>query len=110
MIGLGSIGLAVARAAAGLGMHVQAWSRSLTRGLAEEKGIEYRATPADLVRDAGINIEEMENTIFRGGTTASCSLKLDRAPDADALDATQTVAVFCHVANCRLLSRSLVLR
>ncbi len=54
VIGLGSIGRAVARAAAGLGMHVQAWSRSLTRDIAEDAGIEYRATLADLVRDADV--------------------------------------------------------
>ncbi len=35
----------------------------------------------DELRNAGINIEEMENTILTGGTTASCTLKLDHEPD-----------------------------
>jgi D-3-phosphoglycerate dehydrogenase len=39
----------------------------------------------DELRNAGINVEEMENTIFSGGTTASCTLKLDTAPDNDHL-------------------------
>jgi D-3-phosphoglycerate dehydrogenase len=39
------------------------------------------ASVLDELKDAGINIEEMENTIFRGGATASCALKLDTAPD-----------------------------
>ena len=34
----------------------------------------------DILKDAGINIEEMENTIFSGGATAACALKLDRPP------------------------------
>jgi len=44
------------------------------------------ASELDLLKDAGINIEEMENTIFQGGATASCSLKLDKAPDAPLLE------------------------
>lgn len=44
------------------------------------------ASVLDELKDAGINIEEMENTIFRGATTASCALKLDRAPDEAHLD------------------------
>jgi len=44
------------------------------------------ASVLDELKDAGINVEEMENTIFQGGTTASCSLKLDKAPDAAHLD------------------------
>ena len=34
----------------------------------------------DELRNEGINIEEMENTIFEGGQAASCSLKLDDKP------------------------------
>jgi D-3-phosphoglycerate dehydrogenase len=48
------------------------------------------ASELDLLKDAGINIEEMENTIFQGGTTASCSLKLDKTPDADLLAKLRT--------------------
>jgi D-3-phosphoglycerate dehydrogenase / 2-oxoglutarate reductase len=44
------------------------------------------ASVLDELKDAGINIEEMENTIFQGAATASCALKIDRAPDADHLD------------------------
>ncbi|MFP4114298.1 MAG: NAD(P)-dependent oxidoreductase [Spirochaetota bacterium] len=44
------------------------------------------ATVLDELKDAGINIEEMENTIFQGGTTASCALKLDKAPDDSRLE------------------------
>lgn len=43
----------------------------------------------DELRNEGINVEEMQNTIFSGGTTASCSLKLDRAPDSDHLKRIQ---------------------
>ncbi len=39
----------------------------------------------DELKDAGVNVEEMENTIFQGGATASCALKLDRAPDVERL-------------------------
>ena len=34
----------------------------------------------DALREDGINIEEMENTIFEGGKTASCTLLLDDEP------------------------------
>ena len=48
------------------------------------------ASVLDELKDAGINIEEMENTIFEGAHTASCALKLDKAPDADHLDRIRT--------------------
>ncbi len=38
------------------------------------------ASVLDILRNEGVNIEEMENTIFRGGDAASCTLMLDRAP------------------------------
>ena len=34
----------------------------------------------DELRNEGINIEEMENTIFEGGEAACCTLKLDDKP------------------------------
>lgn len=34
----------------------------------------------DELRNGSINVEEMENTIFKGGDAASCTLLLDRAP------------------------------
>ncbi|MBN2287674.1 MAG: hypothetical protein JXI43_14600 [Tissierellales bacterium] len=45
IIGLGSIGKAVAKRAQGLDMHVVAWSRSLTAETAEALGIEYMDSP-----------------------------------------------------------------
>lgn len=41
----------------------------------------------DSLREAGINIEEMTNTIFDQSAAASCSLQLDDPPDADLLAA-----------------------
>ncbi|MFA6716834.1 MAG: NAD(P)-dependent oxidoreductase [Victivallales bacterium] len=37
----------------------------------------------DRLKDAGINVEEMENTIFEGDLAASCTLRLDTEPDKD---------------------------
>lgn len=34
----------------------------------------------DILREAGINVEEMENAVFSGGTAAVCTLKLDDEP------------------------------
>ncbi len=34
----------------------------------------------DRLKDAGINVEEMENTIFEGDQAASCALRLDTKP------------------------------
>jgi D-3-phosphoglycerate dehydrogenase len=38
------------------------------------------ASVLTLLREDGVNVEEMENTIFDGETAAACSLSLDRAP------------------------------
>ena len=48
IIGMGAIGRAVASRAKGFEMHTAAWSRSLTPERAEELGIEYCETPAEL--------------------------------------------------------------
>lgn len=40
----------------------------------------------DQLRDEDINIEDMQNLIFAGGETASCSLAVDKAPSATLLD------------------------
>ena len=48
ILGLGAIGKAVAQRAAGLGMKVAAWSRSLTPEAAEAQGIAYAASPEEL--------------------------------------------------------------
>lgn len=37
------------------------------------------------VRGGGINVEEMQNTVFSGGESACCSLKLDAAPSEEVL-------------------------
>jgi len=39
----------------------------------------------DALREADVNVEEMENAIFSGGTAAVCSLKLDQKPSDKAL-------------------------
>lgn len=39
-----------------------------------------------VLRDDGINVEEMENTIFRGGKAASCVLRVDKEPTGDIID------------------------
>jgi len=40
----------------------------------------------DELRNSGINVEEMENNIFSGATTATCTLRLDAAPDRASLE------------------------
>ncbi len=45
------------------------------------------ASVLDLLREDGVNIEEMENTIFDGETAAACSLSLDRAPSEQTIAA-----------------------
>lgn len=52
IIGVGSIGKAVAKRAQGLEMHVIAWSRSLTPEKAEELGIEYCDSPEKVAEKA----------------------------------------------------------
>jgi len=37
----------------------------------------------DALREDGINVEDMENNIFKGSTTAVASLKLDKVPSTD---------------------------
>lgn len=39
----------------------------------------------DVLKNVGINVEEMENTIFDGGHAASCNLILDKTPDGSSL-------------------------
>ncbi|OHE65027.1 MAG: hypothetical protein A2Z99_17750 [Treponema sp. GWB1_62_6] len=43
------------------------------------------ASVLDELRGEGVNIEEMENMIFEGGMTASCTLLLDDKPSEAAL-------------------------
>lgn len=44
------------------------------------------ASVLDELKQIGVNIEEMENTIFADGTAASCTLKLDDRPDAATIE------------------------
>ena len=48
ILGFGAIGKAVAERAAGLGMKVVAWSRSLTPEAAEAQGVDYASSPEEL--------------------------------------------------------------
>ena len=39
----------------------------------------------DALREADVNVEEMENAIFSGGTAAVCTLRLDQKPEKDTM-------------------------
>ena len=54
LIGVGRIGQEMIPRAAAFGMPVIAWSRSLTPDRAAELGVEFRATPLDVAREADI--------------------------------------------------------
>ena len=54
LVGVGKIGAEMIPRAQAFGMRVVAWSRSLTPERAAELGVEYKATPADVARDADI--------------------------------------------------------
>ncbi len=54
LVGVGRIGAEMIPRARAFGMSVIAWSRSLTPERAGELGVEYKATPAEVARDADI--------------------------------------------------------
>lgn len=54
LVGVGKIGAEMIPRAQAFGMRVVAWSRSLTPERASEFGVEYKASPADVARDADI--------------------------------------------------------
>ncbi|MEP6742014.1 MAG: 3-phosphoglycerate dehydrogenase family protein [bacterium] len=54
LIGVGKIGQEMIPRAQAFGMPVIAWSRSLTRERAAELGVEFKATPADVAREADV--------------------------------------------------------
>ncbi len=51
----------------------------------------------DNLKDQGINVEEMQNTIFNGGTTATCTLKLDDQPSKEIILALNAEEDIIHV-------------
>jgi D-3-phosphoglycerate dehydrogenase len=44
----------------------------------------------DELKNDGVNVEEMENMIFKGGKAASCTLKLDSEPSDEAVKNIKT--------------------
>ncbi|MGH9932658.1 MAG: 3-phosphoglycerate dehydrogenase family protein [Pyrinomonadaceae bacterium] len=54
LVGVGKIGAEMIPRAQAFGLRVVAWSRSLTPERAAELGIEYKASPADVARNADI--------------------------------------------------------
>lgn len=54
LVGVGKIGQEMIPRARAFGMPVIAWSRSLTPDRADELGVQYKATPADVARGADI--------------------------------------------------------
>ncbi len=54
LVGVGKIGAEMIPRANAFGMPVVAWSRSLTPERAADLGVEYKASPADVARDADI--------------------------------------------------------
>ena len=54
LVGLGNIGVQVARIAQGLGMHVIAWSRSLTDERAASLAIQRKMSPLDVAAEADV--------------------------------------------------------
>ena len=51
----------------------------------------------DHLKDLGINVEEMQNTVFSGGTTATCTLKLDSQPSEDVISELNEGKEIIHV-------------
>ena len=49
------------------------------------------------LKDQGINVEEMQNTIFSCNTTATCSLKLDSKPSNEIISALNDEKDIIHV-------------
>lgn len=51
----------------------------------------------DLLKQEGINVEEMENIIFDGAKAACCTLRLDQAPSTDLLAALRRNESVIHL-------------
>jgi D-3-phosphoglycerate dehydrogenase / 2-oxoglutarate reductase len=72
LIGVGRIGHQMIARAKAFGMHVIAWSRSLTPEAARELDIDYQASPADVARAADIvSVHVAANPQTRGMIDAS---------------------------------------
>lgn len=72
LIGVGRIGHQMIARAKAFGMHVIAWSRSLTPEAARELDIDYQASPADVARAADIvSVHVAANAQTRGMIDAS---------------------------------------
>ena len=46
----------------------------------------------DLLREDGVNVEEMENTIFDGADAACCTLQLDTPPSSETVSRLEAKA------------------
>jgi len=67
LVGVGKIGAEMIPRAQAFGMRVVAWSRSLTPECAAELGVEYKASPADVARDADmVSVHVALNADTRG--------------------------------------------
>jgi len=53
-----------------------------------------------MLKEEGINIEEMQNTIFSGGTTATCLLYLDKKPSDKTVSLMSAHADIIQVTGC----------
>lgn len=51
-----------------------------------------------LLREAGLNVQEMENTIFRGGQAAVARIQVNGVPDAAAIAAVASAPDVLHVS------------
>jgi D-3-phosphoglycerate dehydrogenase len=51
----------------------------------------------DGLREEGINVEEMENTIFAGALAACCSMLLDQSPSSSLVDSMRNNRDILHV-------------
>jgi D-3-phosphoglycerate dehydrogenase / 2-oxoglutarate reductase len=52
----------------------------------------------DGLREEGINVEEVENTIFAGAATACCSMLLDQQPSDSLLSSLRRSTNILHVS------------
>ena len=54
----------------------------------------------DALKAEGVNVEEMQNSIFEGGTAATCSLRLDKIPQptvvAELMTSSDVIQVSTH--------------